>query len=397
MARKATLGAEVQSTGADMEVDSTSGSTISIDTAVFRSGLASWKFVGAASGPFVTKQYTAANGDTFVRGYLLVQSMTTAVDISIFLIRDGVSGNNANIRLNRDSASTYHLELWNEQAGVQLGADSPTQTTNQWIRVEFSYIRATGVITAYINGVQFATGTGSTALNSNTIRFGMIDSATMTINFDDIAVNDSTAGGNQTGLPGEGRVYIMLPNAAGDVNTFATQTGGTAGAANNFTRVDETTPNDATDFNGSSTLNEEDLYNLTSPGMNSTDFVKVVELWARFRNSTADATAAVRFEAEKAAAGTILQSAAIVPNSTTFRMNTAAVPKTPPLVMYTDPDGAPWTFATLVTAEAGMKLTVAPGTAGRRIDVTWVAFIVEVQPRSLVFPSRLRNNSLIRR
>lgn len=397
MARKATLGGEIQSTAADMEVDSTSGSTISIDTSIFRSGLASWKFVGAASGPFVTRQYTAANGDSYVRVYIYVQSMTTAVDIAICLIRDGTSGNNANIRLNRDSANTYHLELWDEQAGVQRGSDSSTLNINTWYRLEFSYIRATGVMTAYIDGVQFASGTGTSGLNSNTLRFGSIDSSTMTINFDDIAVNDST-GSFENGLPGEGKVFVMHANNSGDVNTFATQTGGTAGAANNFTRVDEVTPNDATDFNGSSTLNEEDLYNFDPPSSSPGDYVKVVELWARFRNSTADPTGAVKFEAEKTGSGTILQSSAIVPNSTTWRMNAAAVPKTPPLVMYQDPDNNNWTFDTLSTIQGGQKLTTGPGTPGRRIDVTWVAFIVEIKPgRALPFSSRNRRNTLLRR
>lgn len=386
MARKYTSGAEIQSTGADVEVDSTSGSTIAIDTAVKRTGAASWKFTAAASGPFVTRQYTSSNGDSYVRAYIYVQSMTTAVDIAIILIRDGTSGNNANIRLNRDSASTFHLELWNEQAGTQVGSDSATLSTATWYRVEFNYVRSTGAMSARVDGTQFASGTGSTTLNSNTIRWGSIDSSTMTINFDDIAVNDAT-GSFQNSWPGEGGVFRINPNNSGDVNTFATQTGGTAGAANNFTRVDETTPNDATDFNGSSTLNQEDLFNFDPSGIGSSDTVNVVEVWGRHRNSTADATAAIRYEIEKTGSGTITQSSAIVPNSTTWRTNAAAVPKTPPIVLYQDPDAAAWTQTTLDTLQAGYKLTVAPGTAGRRIDVSWVMVQVDYTPSSSVSAS----------
>jgi hypothetical protein len=384
MARKFTSGAEYQSTTADIEIDSISGTTVSIDTSVKRSGAASWKFVSSASGPFITRQYTAGNNDSYARAYLYVQSMTTASNIAIFLIRDATSGNNANIRLNRDSANTYHLELWNEQASTQLGSDSATLNINTWYRVEFSYVRSSGVMTAYIDGVQFATGTGTANLNSNTLRWGSIDTSTMTLNFDDIAVNDNTAGGNQTGLPGAGAVFRMNPNNSGDANSFATQTGGTAGASNNYTRVNETVPDDATTFNGSSTLNQEDLLNFDPSGIGSNDTVSVVEVWGRFRNSTADATAALRFEIEKTGSGTITQSSAIVPNSTTWRMNTAAVPKTPPIVLYQDPDSASWVQSTLDTLQAGYKLTVAPGTAGRRIDVTSVAVFVEYIPAQTI-------------
>lgn len=379
MARKFTSGAEYQSIAADIEIDSTSGLTVSIDTAIKRSGAASWKFVSAATSPFITRQYTSANGDSHVRVPLYVQSMTTAANIAIALLRDATSGNNASIRLNRDGASTFHLELWDEQASAQKGSDSATLNTNTWYRLEFEYIRATGVMNAYIDGVLFATGTGTANLNSNTLRWGVIDVAVMTVNFDDIAVNDST-GSFQNGLPGDGKVIRLNPNNSGDANSFATQTGGTAGAGNNYTRINETVPDDATTFNGSSTLNQEDLVNFDPSGIGATDTVNVVEVWARFRNSTADATAALKVEIEKTGSGTISQSATIVPNSTTWRMNAAAVPKTPPHVLYQDPDAAAWTQATLDTLQAGYKLTTAPGTAGRRVDVTNIVVIVDYTP-----------------
>jgi hypothetical protein len=236
---------------------------------------------------------------------------------------------------------------------------------------------------ARLDGVVFATTTTAATIDgTNAFVWGNTDGdSTLNIYFDDIAVND-TSGSAQTSYPNDGKVLYLRPNAAGDINTFATQTGGTAGAANNFTRVDEVTPNDATDFNGSSTLNEEDLFNFGNSGIGASDTVNVVEVHGRFRNSTADATAKVTFEIEKTSGGTKTSSAAITPNSTTWRTNVAGTtePKTAAIVTYTDPDGAAWTQSTLDSLQAGYKLTTGPGTAGRRIDVTAVWVVIDYTP-----------------
>lgn len=383
MSRLLTLGAEYNAGAtADMDYDSTSGSTISYDTVTPRSGVYCYKFVCAASGPFLTRQYTptANANDGYFRAYINVTSITTASSISIFTGRSAASGNVINIRLTRTSASTYTLALWDEQTSTQIGSASGSLNTNTYYRLEMSYLRTAGTFSALVDGSQFASGTGSTLKDINTIRWGSIDASTMTILFDDLAVNDNT-GTSQTGLPGSGKVIRLKPNAAGDVNTFATQTGGTAGAGNNFTRVNEVAVDDATTLNGSSTLNQEDLFNMDNSGIGASDTVNVVEIWGRYRNSTADPTAALRFEVEKAGSGTKAQSASLIPNATTFRMNVAAVPKTPPIVLYKDPDGTlAWTQATLDTMQVGYKLQVAPGTAGRRIDVTSVSAIVDYTP-----------------
>lgn len=383
MARKFTGGAEFNAGAtADLDYDSTSGSTITYDTTTVRSGGFSWKFVTAATGPFLTRQYNSGNHNSFVRAYILVSSMTTASSISICLIRDAVNGNNLDIRLTRVSAGTFTLALSDEQNTVIIGT-SGTLNTNTWYRVEFSYNFTTGAANAYVDGVNFASGTASLSIASDTLRWGSLDNSTMTLFFDDIAVNDET-GSFQTGLPGSGKVIRLLPDSAGDVNTFATQTGGTAGAANNFTRVNEVKPDDATTFNGSNTLNQEDLLNNGASGIGATDTVNVVEVWGRYRNNVADAATTVKFEIEKTTAGTILQSTGIIPNSTTFRMNAGAVPKIPPLVTYQDPDSAAWTQITLDSMQIGYKITTG-GT--NRVDVTNVSALVDYTPAVVVTAS----------
>lgn len=276
-----------------------------------------------------------------------------------------------------------------DNAGSQVGSDSPALTIGQYYRVELRISTTGAILDARLDGVSFASAIGTADIGSTGVRdlriginLGGFDSATtMDFYYDDAAINN-TSGSVQNSWPGSGKCLRLKPSAAGEVNTFATQTGGTAGAGNNFTRVNEVTPDDATTFNGSSTLNEEDLFDLDDSGMGASDTVSLVQLEGRFRNSTADATAKITFRLEKANAGTKSDSAQITPNSTTFRTNVAGAtePKLPPITLYVDPDAAAWTQTTIDSMRAGYKLTTAPGTAGRRIDVTSLSVIVEYVP-----------------
>lgn len=406
MARKATLGAEFQSVTADVEIDSITGLP-TIETAIIRHpGKASYKFTAAATTAFITRQYAAANSthDVYICAYMYFTAFPGANNISIMLFRGTTAGNIIDLRVN--TAGT--LLITNEQAAsAQVGNTSSALNLNQWYRIELSYVYSTGVTNAYLtptNGlvdlgprVNFASGTATASVANDTFRLGVIDSATMTFYGDDIAINDETTGGTQTGLIGAHNVIIQLPSAAGDINTFATQTGGTAGAANNFSRVKEVPPDDATTFNGSSTLNEEDLFKMATPSLNSGYTINVVEVWGRFRNSTADATGAFKFELQKVASGTKSQSAAIIPNSTTWKMNALAVPKTPPIIAYQDPDSINWNPSLLNNnVQAGYIESTAPGTAGRRCDVTLVALIIDYTPDTSIYNNQLNNYQSVR-
>lgn len=241
---------------------------------------------------------------------------------------------------------------------------------------------ASTFIEAKLNGTVFASGTVAIFASSTGIVSGQANldcygwnGATPTQGqwvFDDWVITD-TAGSNMITYADNAKVFVAIPNAAGDANTFATQTGGTAGAANNFTRVNEVTPDDASTFNGSSTLNQEDCLNMSDPGIGVSDTVLAIQVMGRLRNSTADATAALKFGAKKTASGTLGQGSGITPNSTTWATTTAAQS----YIGYNDPDSNPWTETTLATFQADYKLTTAPGTAGRRIDVTkvWINVI----------------------
>ena len=389
MARLLTTGFEHNSLTAGVEPGlSANAGTTSISSTTKRSGgyaLRCNPTNGSASVKFtVTAQTTGRVYHT--RVYLQV---TTTPNKNIAIMGFGRNSDNAGVGIALNTDLT--LTLFNLATRSAIGSNSPALATGGFYRIEVSMDWNTNAVSAYVDGVAFVNGGSATSIEYDTIWLGVGDystgavgqgSSTTNVFFDDIALNDSS-GSSQTGLPGSGKIIKLKPSAAGDANTFGTQTGGTAGAGNNFTRVSENTPDNATTFNGSSTLNQEDLFNVDDSGIGASDTVNVVHVGFRFRNSTADATAGIKVEIEKTGSGTKTQSSEIKPNSTTWKTNATANPTNHPITLYKDPDGTnPWTQTTLDSMQIGYKLTTGPGTAGRRIDVSAVWAYVDYTPAS---------------
>jgi hypothetical protein len=280
-----------------------------------------------------------------------------------------------------DLSTTGQLQCF-FSGGTQVGVNVPL-STGQYYVVELMMDVTNTRVQFMVNGISYGNTTAaSTITGVNQFRLGgnifLQTCTTININFDDVAINDAT-GTFQNGWCGPGNAIYLRPSATGDANTFATQTGGTALAINNFTRVSQVTSDDATSFNGSNTLNQEDLMNLTDSAIPATSRVSVVELHARFNNNVADATTAIKFEIEKAAAGTKSQSAAIIPNSTTWVTNaiSGSTVWQPPIRLYIAPDGSEWTQTLLDSMQAGYILSTGGTNA---INVTQLYVIVEYVP-----------------
>lgn len=300
----------------------------------------------------------ASNGPYFFRVYLNIASAPSAISSAIAVYNLVGGGPFGRIRVATDRT----LELW-DSAG-KIGSSSAALTLNTWYRLELKYFNNTGSgkleLDGRLDGTSFASTTTSTNVAAiGLVTWGMLSGVTADIYIDDIAINDST-GSFQTSFPGDGNIIHLRPNAAGDANSFATQVGGTAGSANNYTRVNEVTPDDATTYNGSTTVNQEDLFNVDASGLTTSATVSVVMIGGRFADITAaDATAAFKFEVEKTSGGTISQSAAIIPNSNLWSSNALVNPFLYPLITYQDPDSAAWTSTTLDSMQIGYKLTTA--------------------------------------
>lgn len=383
MARLFTSGFEENSITNGVEFTATSN-TPSVVTSPVRTGTYAGAITTVSSGSpkYFQYQFRSADDstDTYVRTYLY---LTTYPDVatSIMGFVDSIGNISSNILL----SPTGTLEVHDNSGGI-VGLASAVQPKNTWLRVEHRQFNTSSIVELKINGTVIATtSAGSTAVYQK-YQWGAnlgADAATViNIGFDDLAINDTTAGTGQTGYPGAGQVVVLRPNAAGDNNAFTTQTGGTAGAANNYTRVNEVTPDDVTTFNGANvTGNIDDLNIDNTPGsIGASDTISLVQVNVRFRASVASAVSIFRTaRIKKAAGGTVSNGPTLTPNSTTWKTNANAVPNLPPITLYVDPDGGAWTKATLDTAQIGYGISTGNT---NRTDVSAIWLTVESVPVS---------------
>lgn len=352
-----------------------------ISTTTVRTGAASLRINPTATFSWMKQvlKSSASATEIFVQAYIRFATLPGSGQADIISIADTV-GVTLQCLAKLDSADNK-VKVY-DGLGVLIGSSSAC-STNTWYCLELHVIGGTGTATveAKLDQSQFATSVVATVGNFDGFYLGSaFNSGTYDLFFDDVIANN-TSGSNETSWVGGQSVIVLSPDSAGDANTFGTQTGGTAGAGNNFTRVNETTPNDATSFNGSSTLNQEDLFNMGACGLTS-EVIKAVHIDLRFRNSTADATAVIKSEVLKTSGGTVAQSGGITPNATAWKTAATTTAFGHTQTTYADPDAAAWTAATLDSMQAGYKLTTGPGTAGRRIDVTKVWVTVSYSPAS---------------
>lgn len=374
MARLYNNGAELQST--TMEI---SGSSFSpaIDTTLKRSGAASYKFTAAGSARYFEHVVNGADTILFSRIYVNFTSFPSA--ISMLLWHISTTGPTiACIAIT--TSGTLQLRDGDSTA-AQIGSDSSTLSLNTWYCIELNTNNGAATeVTARLETATFASGAMTSANNARRVGCGYHEAITGTVNVDDVSVNDAS-GTAQNSWCGSGKLIRLNPNAAGDANTFATQTGGTVGAANNFTRVSETTPDDATTFNGSNTTGQEDMFNMTDSGIGASDTVNVVQINARSRASVAGSNSTYRLQVKKASGGTVgipTPVGTFSANSTiTWVVNFLTTPNTYNDMFYTDPDGAAWTQATLDTMQAGYKIVTG---STNRADISTLWAYVDYTP-----------------
>jgi hypothetical protein len=380
MARIFSYGAEL---GDAAKEGLTIAGGVTVQSVTKRSGSYAFKHdVIPATNADITFFYASANqtNKIFFRAYINFSNFQGAQRDFVYS-RDSSSAFGLVLKI----SSTGQLGLFNNS--TQIGSWSSALNTGQWYRVEWMVdctpANGSRSLELKIDGTSIASAIGNQTLPSNyKVDIGADGggSGNWTFYTDDIAANDST-GSFQNSYPGQGNIIFLRPNSAGDINTFGTQTGGTAGAANNFTRVDEVTPDDATTFNGSNTTNQEDLYRCDSSGLNINDVINVVNIGWRYRRSASGTGPTVKVEVMKISGGTKAQSSGIIPNSTTWKTNANASPWFYPITQYLDPDNSvAWNQNTLDTMQIGVLNTQ---TTTPRCDVSTVWALVDYTPSSV--------------
>ncbi len=151
--------------------------------------------------------------------------------------------------------------------GTVLATSANVIGLNQWYFIELKVtIDNAGAYQLKVNGTDWiAAGSGDTQNTGNpygnqvAYRFGRLDSASY---LDDVYICDGDGATNNDFL-GDVRVSALFPNAAGTYSQF----NATSGA--NYTCVDETTPNDDTDYVYTSGVGSVDTYNFQNSPVGS--------------------------------------------------------------------------------------------------------------------------------
>ena len=375
MARKWDTGFELQTTTNGVEWDTTTsggGGSVLVDTTHQRSGAACLKIVSSVSNSnYIEHQVFSSNTACYTRMYMNFSAFPSDVLGAILQANDSVGTVVACIAI----TTAGKLRLFDgNSSGTQLGSDSSALSTGTWYMIELKVVQsASPKVEARLNAVAFASGTPTDTNNPTQFDYGMPDFVTgMTAYMDDVAVNDTT-GSFQTGYPGSGKIKRQSPNAAGDNNAWLVAVGGTAGSANNYTRVNETTPDNATSYNADTVSGHIDDYAVSASGIGVNDTVNCVSIGVVYAgaSSSSDATFKVRLKA--LSGGTVVEGTAITPNSTSWKTNANAVPKVYTLVSYQKPGTSnAWTQADLDAAQIGLDLTTT-GTNACRVTVLWMS------------------------
>lgn len=377
MARLYSSGFELQSATNETEFTLVSGLTI--DTTIFRSGAASGKVMNPSGGVGKYAQYdfsaTDVNGPFYARTYIYV-GVLPDVTTTIASFSSSAGPQPATVQL----STTGTLILRYNDGATVIGSPSSTLSTATWYMLELKIDRSPAagsqIIDARLDGTSFASASNLTITNATDGFTVGIDlegegASVGTVYFDDIAVNDST-GSAQTSWPGSGKIVHLRPNAAGDTTAWT----------NDYTFVDEITPNDATDFaNAGTTIGNKDEHNITdiaTAGLNASDSITLVSVGLRFnRAAGAGTNGTFKPIMKTASGGSVISGTTLTANTVTWRNNNITGPRIYPLISYTD-----FTVASaLDTAQIGYQLVTAPS-AGREPQVSTNWMLVEYVPVS---------------
>ena len=370
MARLWMTGFETGSATTGIEWTDALSGTASVVSTTKRTGTYALRTNPSGSTGYIPQHIhnSSSSGSHYFRGYIYVATRPSA---QCRLVQFGSSSSPATggIYMNTDGTMIVKDNFGN--AGTGTSAAVPLNT---WTRIELSQ-NNTGApyYTGYVDGTQFSSG-GTFGTSINWVLFGILDSVTADIYWDDIAVND-TSGSSQTGLPGAGAIVHLLPNAAGDNNAWF-KSGGGAGDSNNYTQVSELLPDDATTYlkvTATSDNGKIDDYNVassSSAGIGASDTINLVAVRGRAKfGQSQQSWAFLQFRIKASSGGTVTTS----PNANAFFAQSSGVWVTfntstsagaddignEHLVSYVQPGSTAWTPSAIDSMQIGVIAGIA--------------------------------------
>lgn len=279
---------------------------------------------------------------TWIVGCAFLVPSTPGTQVNCLRIEDGTSAQ-IEVRVNTD------LTVSVTRNGTTLGTTATTLTTGTWAYIELKVKidNTTGTVELKINGVT-RVGPLSSQDTQNTANATanalVVGSDRLAMRFDDLYVLNSTdsgvAGAPNNDFLGDVRVEALFPNGNGNSSQF---TGSDGNSTDNYLLVDETTPNDDTDYVESSAIGQKDTYAMT----NLATAVGTVYGLQAVPNAKKDDAGTRTFKTQIRSGGTDAEGAE-QSLGTTYAFF--------PEVFQADSSGNQWTISSINSLEAGIKV-----------------------------------------
>jgi hypothetical protein len=293
------LGAELGHV--HVELLAATGAPFTYDTAVKRSGAASYKFSVSGAGATALYNFAGAVGTrVWVTAWFYLPAATglPAAGVRVLGFSASSGGQFASAMIRADGK----IRLQN-QANAQVGSESVAAAqVDTWHRLDLGLeieAGSTDFVELRFDGVTVATSSVQALSDAAPTRlhFGFIENpGTEVIHFDDIILNDDTGSVNNT-WPGDERVVALLPTA--DSARGANWLGGADGTTNLWDALDNIPPvgvatasatNTSQIENAASTIVEEydaTMTTYTAAGVGGNDTVTAIYgVWEAGSSST---------------------------------------------------------------------------------------------------------------
>lgn len=368
-------GFELQSTTANVEWLSVYNSSIS--TTVYHGGNASLQIASLASGTpegvSINIKSSNSDGPFYMRTYIRIVTAPSAEN-RIFKYRSTTNVYMVYVTLDNNR----QLRLYDEDGSI--GSASSALDLLRWYRLEVKFDASGGVSAdsaeAKIDGSSFASSS-TRDFSSGIMRLdfnGNGNAEEQTVGewyFDDVAVNENI-GTTQNGYPGAGYIVHLKPNAAGESSQWANS----GGPSNNYECLDETTPNDVTDYVYTSNVGYFTAVNITdtsTAGITSGSTISLVQVGIRFTESAATQSGVTLGVSDDTTTNPYQESESLDITTTTWYTNstTSVVPYY--LIGYTRPYvSSSWTTSTLDTSQIAVRLSDDGDTQSMRVSTLWM-------------------------
>lgn len=224
---------------------------VAINAGSGRRGTASARI--SSSSTYLTLQ--VPNQPTYIVGFAFRPTSMPGSNAQFVELRDG-----STTQVGLYFATTGVLFVTRGVTGLQSSTQALTLNIYHYIEIATTIHSTLGTVTVCVNGTPWITATNQNTQQTanafvNAIRLGAIGSTGFgTTDLDDVYVCDGTGSTNNT-LLGDCRVDALLPTADGSNSAWTVSTGTT-----HSTLVDETAPNDNTDYVSTSTAGARDSY-----------------------------------------------------------------------------------------------------------------------------------------